>query len=270
MNDSDDSKPPPFHYIAQSVPRSREVAQRLARSPLTQCDCASGDCRNAERCACAWDQASQAHTPDGKLIFTNLFIIRECSELCKCHHGRCPNRVVGRGVQVGLEVFKTDKCGWGVRATERIPAFTFVAEYCGEILTHDEAEQRRGEGKDAYLLEAHTLKELRKRFEGVPKGQMPPRNQRINQKPHVIDARVWGNVARFFNGSCDPNMSKERVTNRQGEDYPCRLAFYTKEDVAPGQELTWDYEYHDTTEKGSLGYGIECHCGKPNCRGRLY
>lgn len=43
---------------------------------------------------------------------------------------------------VALEIFKTQKCGWGLRARNFIPAGTFITAYGGELCTNDEADQR--------------------------------------------------------------------------------------------------------------------------------
>jgi SET domain-containing protein len=168
---------------------------------------------------------------------------------------------VGRGIRVKLEVFKTEKCGWGVRAAQNIPQNTFIAEYAGEILDHDEAESRKGShGNDSYFLETETLEELAQSSEsGVAVG--------VN---YILDAKHWGNVARFFNGSCSPNMVKEKVTNRNCNKYPLRLAFYASRDIEVGEELCWNYEYNKTTLKGSLDHNLQCHCGATNCCGVMF
>ena len=45
-----------------------------------------------------------------------------------------------KGIRVPLQVFKTEKKGWGLRSPVFIPVGTFVCEYVGEILTDSEAE----------------------------------------------------------------------------------------------------------------------------------
>lgn len=41
-------------------------------------------------------------------------VIYECHESCKCDGEGCPNRVVGRGRTVPLQIFRTsDGRGWG-------------------------------------------------------------------------------------------------------------------------------------------------------------
>jgi SET domain-containing protein len=169
---------------------------------------------------------------------------------------------------VQLEVFKTQNCGWGVRAAQDIPQNTFIAEYSGEILSHDEAEARKStsgkDGNDSYFLETETLDELHRRFpaDGSP-------GEDFDTK-YVLDAKRFGNVARFFNGSCSPNVRKEKVIDRNSEAYPVRLAFYAKREIKKGEELCWNYEYNKTTQRGSLDHHLTCYCGALNCQGVLY
>lgn len=67
-------------------------------------------------------------------FFLAYFIdsIYECSLLCKCNRRMCQNRVVQHGPQVRLQVFKTEKKGWGVRCLDDIDRGTFVCIYSGK------------------------------------------------------------------------------------------------------------------------------------------
>ena len=53
-----------------------------------------------------------------------------------------------------LEVFRCTPVekGWGVRATEDIPAGTYITEYIGELLGESEAEARGIAHGDEYLM----------------------------------------------------------------------------------------------------------------------
>ncbi|XP_025930604.1 histone-lysine N-methyltransferase SETMAR [Apteryx rowi] len=61
--------------------------------------------------------------------------------MCQCGES-CQNRVVQRGLQFRLEVFKTVKKGWGLRTLEFIAKGRFVCEYAGEVLGFNEARRR--------------------------------------------------------------------------------------------------------------------------------
>lgn len=64
-------------------------------------------------------------------VFLSLGRIYECSVLCRCDKLMCQNRVVQHGIQVRLQVFNTEKKGWGVRCLDDIDKGTFVCTYSG-------------------------------------------------------------------------------------------------------------------------------------------
>ncbi|KPP71466.1 histone-lysine N-methyltransferase EHMT1-like [Scleropages formosus] len=75
-------------------------------------------------------------------------LVFECNHACSCWR-TCKNRVVQNGLRVRLQLFRTEKMGWGVRALQDIPQGTFVCEYVGEIITDAEADVREN---DSYLF----------------------------------------------------------------------------------------------------------------------
>jgi len=64
-------------------------------------------------------------------ILLHLDRIYECSVSCRCDKMMCQNRVVQHGIQVRLQVFNTEKKGWGVRCLDDIDKGTFVCTYSG-------------------------------------------------------------------------------------------------------------------------------------------
>jgi hypothetical protein len=80
--------------------------------------------------------------------------IYECNTRCTCDED-CRNRVVQRGSDVKLEVFKTLRCGWGIRALHPICKGTFVTEYIGEVLNEDEADRRGSLQKQKKRIKHH-------------------------------------------------------------------------------------------------------------------
>lgn len=54
---------------------------------------------------------------------------------------------------------------------------------------------------------------------------------------YCIDGRFYGNVARFINHSCEPNLVSIRVfIEHQDANFP-RIAFFTMRDVDALEEL---------------------------------
>ena len=80
---------------------------------------------------------------DGVLSDFAFKTLYECMDACKCDARRCKNRVVQKGIQLPLQVFWTgsDK-GWGLRCAIPVRKGTFICEYVGEVVTHQESERR--------------------------------------------------------------------------------------------------------------------------------
>jgi len=142
--------------------------------------------------------------------------------------------------ELPLEVRSSPIQGLGAFATQRIPAGTRLIEYAGERLTFAEAEAR---------------------YPDVPDERHHTYLFAIDDDV-VIDAAVNGNEARWINHSCDPNC--DAVIDGG------RIWIETIRDIAPGQELAYDYaqvleERHTPAAKRRF----PCHCGAVNCRGTM-
>ncbi|NXH12529.1 SETB2 methyltransferase, partial [Bucco capensis] len=83
------------------------------------------------------------------------------------------------------------------------------------------------------------------------------------ENAYVLDATKEGNVGRFLNHSCCPNLFAQSVfVETHNRSFPW-VAFFTNRHVKAGTELTWDYGY----EPGSMpGTEISCQCGFQKCR----
>lgn len=189
----------------------------------------------------------------GRIILEKGFLVYECNNLCSCQKD-CQNRVLQNGVQVKLEVFKTQHKGWAVRAAESISRGTFICEYNGEVLNDQEANkrgERYNKGGCSYLYDIDPHIATNEFMEET--------------KPYVIDATNYGNVARFINHSCSPNLVNYQVLIESMDCQLAHIGLYASRDIAAGEELAYDYHYKLLPGNGSL-----CHCGAKNCRGRLY
>ncbi|XP_048862778.1 histone-lysine N-methyltransferase SETDB2 isoform X1 [Brienomyrus brachyistius] len=81
-----------------------------------------------------------------------------------------------------------------------------------------------------------------------------------------MDATEEGNVARFLNHSCQPNLFVQNVfVESHNRTYPT-VAFFTSREVKAGTELTWKYSY----KPGSLPeQEVPCQCGSESCQGAI-
>jgi uncharacterized protein len=64
-------------------------------------------------------------------------------------------------------------------------------------------------------------------------------------------------VAMYINHSCDPNCETEEIDGR--------VWVQSLRSIAPGEELTYDYNLYDGDESDA-----RCHCGAGKCRKTMY
>ena len=83
---------------------------------------------------------------------------------------------------------------------------------------------------------------------------------------YIMDAKLCGNIGRYFNHSCSPNIFVQNVFI---DTYDLRfpwIAFFASQYIRAGTELCWDYNYQPNSVEGRELY---CQCGSTSCRGRL-
>ena len=73
-----------------------------------------------------------------------------------------------------------------------------------------------------------------------------------------LDATRVGNIANLANHSCEPN-AHSRIISCDNAQHVCLFA---SRDIAPGEEITYDYRY-------GADEALACACGAPTCRGVL-
>ncbi|XP_032888707.1 histone-lysine N-methyltransferase SETDB2 isoform X2 [Amblyraja radiata] len=80
---------------------------------------------------------------------------------------------------------------------------------------------------------------------------------------YLLDATKEGNIGRFLNHSCDPNLMVQNVfVDTHDKNFPW-VAFFTNRYIKAGSELTWDYNYSVGTIPEEE---IPCLCGSIKCR----
>lgn len=248
INEIDDESPANFIYIDQL--KYTSPVQPPDSDFLTGCDCSRfSNCIDACHDISAYDD-------DGRLIINQGTAIYECNQSCECG-ARCKNRVVQRGRKIPLQVYKTKGKGWGVRSLQDIPKGTFIEEYIGEVITVEEGDSR-GVVYDklgcSYLFDMD-----------FAQSELPTK--------YVIDSYALGNVSRFFNHSCSPNLEVFAVFYDSADNQMHRLAFFAKRDIHKNEELCFDYNgrtdvSNDERNKGAARYA--CHCEAPGCRKWIY
>ena len=221
---------------------------------------------------------------NGRLFEKVHSAIYECNDKCSCD-ARCTNRCVQLGLNTLLQIYHTAERGWGVRTLYDLPAGTFLSFYAGEIL-NDEDANRRGTEKtmgDVYftaldfvtslkassfqrksrmtlpradnLLENFSSNESQCLEDGEANHSGSVENQAVNYDAgiFVMDAHFKGNVSRFYNHSCSPNVFVQNVFIETWDVRFPWVAFFTAHHVKAGTELVWDYSYEVNVRSVSIG-----------------
>ncbi|KFZ68944.1 Histone-lysine N-methyltransferase SETDB2, partial [Podiceps cristatus] len=150
-NDLDRARLPYFRYRRASWPRGYYL-NNFSSTFVDSCDCTDG-CIDRSKCAClqltARGCSKISLSPSSKTSRGYSYKrlegpvpsgIYECSVLCRCDKMMCQNRVVQHGIQVRLQVFNTEKKGWGVRCLDDIDKGTFVCTYSGRLMSRAEVQ----------------------------------------------------------------------------------------------------------------------------------
>ncbi|CAL5012182.1 unnamed protein product [Urochloa decumbens] len=267
INTVDDVRPAPFQYITRI-----KHPFGLTKIRHQGCDCTNG-CSDSGSCACAVKNGGEIPFNLNGAIVNEKPLIFECGPSCRCPPS-CQNRVSQHGMKIPLEVFRTTKTGWGVRSLRSISSGSFICEYVGELLYGKEADKRRNSD---YLFDIG----LSCGDENLCNGLLPtvsgPNSssscsQTLEDVGFTVDAAEYGNIGRFINHSCSPNLYTQNVLWDHDDKRMPHIMFFAAETIPPLQELTYDYNYeidHVQDVNGRTKIKV-CQCGSPRCFGRLY
>ncbi|KAJ8467081.1 hypothetical protein OPV22_029633 [Ensete ventricosum] len=237
VNTVNDEHPPPFKYITEIKYPSWYV-----KNPPEGCDCMNG-CSDSGRCACAVKNGGEIPFNFNGAIVQAKPLLYECGPSCKCPSS-CHNRVSQHGIQIPLEIFRTKTRGWGVRSLYSIPSGSFICEYIGELLQDKEAEKR---SNDEYLFDIGHNYDDHSLWEGLPSLitglKTSSQRETVDDVGFTIDAAEYGNVGRFINHSCSPNLYAQNVLYDHDDKRVPHIMLFAAENIPPLQELTYHYNY---------------------------
>uniref|UniRef100_UPI00398F8BB9 uncharacterized protein n=1 Tax=Pristiophorus japonicus TaxID=55135 RepID=UPI00398F8BB9 len=139
-NGIDDSTPQYFKYRKARLPHGYLISSSEEMF-LQKCNCTDG-CSDKSRCACQQLTASVNKRFSKACGYEYKRLLQcapsglyECNKWCKCNERMCENRVAQHGLKARLQLFKTEKKGWGVRCMDDIDKGTFVCCYAGRVLS---------------------------------------------------------------------------------------------------------------------------------------
>ncbi|XP_051186903.1 uncharacterized protein [Lolium perenne] len=256
INTIDDMQPMPFKYITKVIyPPSYE------KTPPKGCNCTNG-CSDSSECACAVKNEGEIPFNLNSAIVYTKPVIYECGPSCRCPP-TCHNRVSQHGPKIRLEIFKTGKTGWGVRSPSFISSGSFICEYVGEVLQETEAERTEN---DEYLFD------IGRDSDDEEEGSQSSTSDIMNKDVgYTIDAAKCGNVGRFINHSCSPNLHAQDVLWDHDDTRVPHVMLFAEKNIRPLQELTYDYNYNIGQVRQNGKEKIkDCFCGSSKCRLRLY
>lgn len=145
------------------------VYSKASQLKLTSPDIVSCGCKSSTNCTTS--------------CFNRAMKIECIAPLCP-NGENCKNQPIQQNSNMPTEVFQTNRKGRGVRSIGIIEKGIFIIEYVGEVITIAEYKERT---KTLYKDDKHSYCiRLEKGF--------------------VIDARKMGNVSRFINHACSPNV----------------------------------------------------------------
>ena len=265
MEDFYNHPDPSLIYVPESIP-GVDCPDSFEEEFLEGCNCSSYEsCTDPSKCSCLkgtepmYDESSKIRWP------LPLYPVFECNSKCSCNT-ICQNSVIIKGPIKDIYITKISRnIGYGVFCRKKITKGSFICTYSGEIIGTDEglkrAKEQQVNKKSNYIL---FVKEY---FS----------TESIST---VIDPTMIGNIGRYFNHSCDPNlvMIPIRVQNMIPH-----IALFALKDIQSGTELTYDYGNSSTNrdithtnlnlesltqeERNSL---VKCLCGsKNNCKNYL-
>ncbi|KKF95138.1 Histone-lysine N-methyltransferase H3 lysine-36 specific [Ceratocystis platani] len=162
---------------------------------------------------------------------------------CECVVGtsacgdECQNQRFQRKQYADVDVIKTEKKGYGLRARQDLQANDFIYEYIGDVINEATFRRRMIKYDKGGIKHFYFMSLTRSEF---------------------VDATVKGNLGRFCNHSCNPNcyVDKWVVGNK------LRMGIFALCDIQAGEELVFNYNVDR--------YGAEpqvCYCGESNCVG---
>lgn len=149
-----------------------------------------------------------------------------------------------------MDVFLTPKKGYGLRTLSKIRKGQFVCEYAGEVISLDEAKRRTALLSNSDSNYIFILREHVHTATGV------------DAIVTCVDPTTKGNIGRFCNHSCDPNLF---VVPVRFDSLIPHLAFFAQRDISEGEELC--YSYGPSSSNNILNKS--CLCMSQNCTGKL-
>ncbi|XP_064604086.1 histone-lysine N-methyltransferase NSD2-like isoform X2 [Liolophura sinensis] len=221
--EKNEKKPAPFKLIKVNAPYGNVQIYKPDLAELPRCECRP-------------DQDSPCG-PDSECV--NRMLMYECHPAVCPAGEKCMNQRFQKREYPKSTPFRTAGRGWGLKTLVDIKKGQFVNEYVGELVDEEECRRR--------IVKAHE--------ENITNFYML-----TIDKNRIIDAGPKGNLSRFMNHSCQPNLETQKWTIN-GE---VRVGLFAAQDIPAESELTFNYNLDCLGNEKTV-----CACGAPICSGFL-
>ena len=246
-----------------------------SKADVVSCDCAGGVCD--EECKCAKVVFNRVEVSSFELAGRDLPVsmgewplsllkavinflltgrimekfdegVGVCTHNCRCN-GKCARNFANEELRPLVQLTFSASKGFGVITTCDIPRGAFISRYIGH-----------------YSFSQETVKRIRRHVIDLDFAYRIIGDQYAAMVE--IDAERYGNVGRFYNHSCSPNMFVQPIFDAVRDEHFITIAFFAARDIGAGEELTWDYGY-ERPEKGHKRT-VRCLCDEANCMQWLF
>ncbi|VVB13265.1 unnamed protein product [Arabis nemorensis] len=267
VNEVDADNGPAYFTYSTTVKYSESF--RLTQ-PSIGCDCGNTCKPGNLNCHCIKKNGGDFPYIGNGVLVSRKPMIYECSPSCPC--STCKSKVTQIGLKVRLEIFKTANRGWGLRSWDPIRAGSFICIYAGEA--KDKSKVQQTMANDDYTFDTTRVSTPFK-WNYEPGLAEEDASVEMSEEPDlplplIISAKNVGNVARFMNHTCSPNVFWQPVTYESNSQLVLHVAFFAISHIPPMTELTYDYGVSrpSGTQNGNPLYGKKkCFCGSQYCRG---
>ncbi|KAJ6570348.1 hypothetical protein B0H10DRAFT_2237912 [Mycena sp. CBHHK59/15] len=189
MTVDDEELPPGISVLFPYLEREYFFDIRIAdATPLAGCACDGMTVCADDGTVCTCQAVSDdgpTYTPEGLFTFNRDSEIVECNNVCECPP-KCVNRVAQFPRRVPIQIFKTEKRGWGARVPVDLVRGRVLGLYTGR-----REEDKLSGSRASYCFDLDVNEDP---------GEEPPENA------YSVDAFGCGNWTRFINHSCAPNL----------------------------------------------------------------
>ncbi|XP_078160956.1 histone-lysine N-methyltransferase, H3 lysine-9 specific SUVH3-like [Carex rostrata] len=262
VNEVDEVKGQPGHFTYTTALTYKDGINPSKQTEGCICTtvCLPGD----TNCSCASKNGGHPPYSAQGVLVSRRPMIYECGGSCGCGIS-CRSRLTQKGVQLHFEVFKTADRGWGLRCWEPIRSGTFICEFTGEVMDSSSSASN-GDQDDEYLFRPVYTDQSFKWNRG-PQLLGEPSSDDLGDAAKklnvVVSAKNMGNMSRFINHSCFPNLFWQPVVHDHTDEGHPHIVFFAMKHIPPMTELTYDYGLSE----GESVKRKTCLCGSHKCRG---